>query len=124
VTNTLYSGSTPAVTNCYNRLGQLSSVVCNGMTDSLTYNWVGALMKESFSGGVLGSLSLTNGYDQWLRRTNLVALKANNPLIQQSYGFDPASRLQTVMATRPRMHTLPIRLWWARLCLPTVRCSG
>ena len=37
-----------------------------------------------------------NGYDQFLRRTSLAALQLNNPLFQQSFGFDAASRLQTV----------------------------
>jgi len=95
-TNIVYSDGTPSVTNSYNRLGQLSSVVCNGMTNTLTYNLAGQLLQESFSGGPLAGLSVTNGYDQFLRRTNLAALQSNNPLLQQSFGYDAASRLQTV----------------------------
>ena len=48
------------------------------------------------TGGPLDTLAVAYGYDNFLRRTNLVALKSNNPLVQQSFGFDAASRLQTV----------------------------
>ncbi len=39
-------------------------------------------------GGPLDDPSVTNGYDQFLRRTNLVSL------LQRSFGFDATSRLQ------------------------------
>ncbi len=39
---------------------------------------------------------MTNGYDQFMRRTNLVALDSSSPLLQQSFGYDNASRLQMV----------------------------
>jgi YD repeat-containing protein len=92
----LYSDGTPAVTNTYDNLGRLVSVVANGMTDSLTYNLAGQPLTESFSGGPLNQLSVTNCYDNFLRRTNLTSLVANNPLVQQAFGYDAASRLQTV----------------------------
>jgi len=53
------------------------------------------LLGESFSGGPLTGLSVTNGYDQYLRRTNLTALAASL-LSQTTYGYDNASRLLTV----------------------------
>ena len=95
LTNIVYSDTTPAVTNSYTRLGQLSSVVCNGMTDTLTYDLANELLAESFSGGTLNGLSVTNGYDQFLRRTNLTAL-ASGVLNRATYGYDHASRLSTV----------------------------
>jgi YD repeat-containing protein len=91
-----YSDSTPGVTYTCDRLGRQNTVTWNGITDTLAYNLAGQLLIESFSGGLLDGLSATNGYDQFLRRTNLTALKSNNPFIQQSYGFDAASRLLTV----------------------------
>jgi len=66
------------------------------MMDSLTYNLAGHLLSESYSGGPLNGLSVTNGWDQFVRRTKLAAPSSNQPLIQQSFGFDAASRLQTV----------------------------
>jgi RHS repeat-associated protein len=95
LTNISYSDSTPWVTNNYDRLGRLSSVICNGMTDTLTYNLANELLTESFSGGVLNGLSVTNGYDQYMRRTNLTAL-ASGVLNRTIYGYDNASRLSGV----------------------------
>jgi hypothetical protein len=34
-------------------------------------------------------------YAAWLRRTVLVLQQSSNPLIQQSFTYDPASRLST-----------------------------
>jgi RHS repeat-associated protein len=96
LTNIAYNdGVTPGVTNSYNRLGRLNSVFDNGMTDALTYNLANELLSESFSGGVLNGLSVTNVYDQYLRRTNLTAW-ASGVLTRAIYGYDTASRLASV----------------------------
>jgi hypothetical protein len=42
-------------------------------TVTLSYNLAGELTKESWSGGSLDGLSVTNGFDSLLRRTNLTA---------------------------------------------------
>jgi len=68
----------------------------NGMTDTLTNNLAGELLDESFSGGPLNGLNVTNSYDQYLRRTNLTANATAGILVQAVYGYDGASRLQTV----------------------------
>jgi RHS repeat-associated protein len=95
--NVSYSdGTTPCVTNSYDRLGRLSSVVCNGMMDTLTYNLANELLGESFSGGSLAGLAITNYYDQYLRRTNLTSLNGTSALATTVYGYDTASRLSTV----------------------------
>ncbi|MGA2854442.1 MAG: hypothetical protein ABSE90_09990, partial [Verrucomicrobiota bacterium] len=97
LTNVIYSDlTTPSVTNVYDRLGRLSNVSWTNITDTLSYNLANELLGESFSGGILNGLSVTNGYDADLRRTVLAALQSNNPLTRQSFGFDAASRLQTV----------------------------
>ena len=90
-----YGDSTHEVVKNYDRLGRLGSIICNSMTDALTYNWAGLLLSESFSGGTLDGLSVTNGYDQFLRRTNLTAL-ASGVLNRTAYYYDVASRLQAV----------------------------
>ena len=94
--NTIYSDSTPGVTNVYDRLGRISAVSSGGMTETLTYNLANELLSESFSGGVLNGLVVTNGYDAKLRRTSLAALAGATPLVTTTYGYDNASRLQTV----------------------------
>jgi hypothetical protein len=110
LTNVVYSELTPGVTNNYDRLGRLKSVIRNGMTDTLTYNLANELLGESFSGGVLNGLSVTNGYDQFLRRTNLTAL-ASGILNQTAYGYDSASRLSTVSdGTNNVVYGVPRRL--------------
>jgi RHS repeat-associated protein len=97
LTNVSYSdGVTPAVTNTYDRLGRLSTVACNGITDTLTYNLANQLLGESYLGGILNGLSVTNGYDADLRRTALVALSSGSQLLSATYGYDTASRLSTV----------------------------
>jgi hypothetical protein len=50
--------------------------------------------QASCTGGPLNGLCLTNGYDEFLRRTNLAVLNSTTPLLQHSFGYDPASRLQ------------------------------
>jgi RHS repeat-associated protein len=97
LTNVSYSdGITPAVANTYDRLGRLSTVAYNGITDTLTYNLANQLLSESYSGGILNGLSVTNGYDSDLRRTALVALSSGSQLLSANYGYDTASRLSTV----------------------------
>jgi RHS repeat-associated protein len=96
LTNVLYSDSTPAVTNNYDRLGRVSSVLNNGMTDTLAYNLANELLGETFSGGTLNGLAITNSYDQYLRRTNLTSLNGAFALAMAVYSYDNASRLSTV----------------------------
>jgi RHS repeat-associated protein len=91
-----YSDSTPGVTYTFDRLGQQRTILRNGMTTTLTNNLAHQLMGESYAGGTLAGLSVSNRYDQWLRRTNLTILNSTTPLVQHAFGYDYASRLQTV----------------------------
>jgi RHS repeat-associated protein len=95
ITNINYSDSTPTIATTYDRFGRKKSTVCNGMTDSITYNLANQLLGETFSGGALSGLSVTNGYDQYLRLINVVGL-SSNILDWASYGYDNASRLSSV----------------------------
>src|SRR5208283_3645190 len=88
-----YSDGTPGVAYQYDRLGHQASVVRNGMTTTRAYTLGGLPLSEVYSGGTLGGISVTNGYDQFLRRTNLVALNSGTKLTWQSFGYDNASRL-------------------------------
>ncbi len=90
-------GSTPGVAYGYDRRGRQTSVTVGGsMITTRAYNDAGNLLSESYSGGPLNGLSVTNGYDALLRRTNLVALNGSTVLSRTTYGYDAASRLFTV----------------------------
>ena len=90
LTNIAYSDSTPSVTNNYDRLGRLISVMSSdGTVETNSYNLAGALLTDTFTGGVLAGLSITNGYDSLLRRTNLTAL-GSTLLARTVYGYDNA----------------------------------
>lgn len=97
LTNVVYSdGVTPGVTNTYDRLGRESSVAWNGITDTMSYNLANQSLGESFSGGSLAGLAITNGYDADLRRTFLAVLSGSSQLLSDAYGYDHASRLSSV----------------------------
>ncbi|MGH7942745.1 MAG: hypothetical protein ACREFR_16930, partial [Limisphaerales bacterium] len=67
------------------------------MTDTLAYNLANQLVSESFSGGLLNGLTVTDGYDADLRRTNVSILNSQSAVLASTaYGYDAASRLQTV----------------------------
>src|SRR5262249_3047893 len=95
-TNIVYSDGTPSVTNTLDRLGRLRAVSWANITDTLSYNLANELTGESFSGGGLAGLAITNMYDPYLRRTNLASMNGSIKLAQAIYGYDNASRLSTV----------------------------
>ena len=93
----VYSGGLPNVTNTYDRLGRLTRQSTLNYQQNSAYNLAGELLSDSWSGGPLNGLSVTNGYDQYLRRTNLSLLNSSSAILASTaYGYDPASRLATV----------------------------
>ncbi|MDR3574548.1 MAG: RHS repeat-associated core domain-containing protein [Anaerolineaceae bacterium] len=97
LTNILYSDTTPSVTNSYDRLGHLTQQSTKDYQLNSTYNLAGELLAESFSGGILNGLSVTNNYDADLRRSKLSVLNSPSSILAATtYGYDNASRLQTV----------------------------
>jgi hypothetical protein len=94
LTNILYSDATRMVTNDYNRLGQLASQVPADYQMNSVYGLAGQLLSESFVGGPLNGLSVSGGYDNYLRRTSLAVGGATTPWTI-TYGYDAASRLKT-----------------------------
>jgi RHS repeat-associated protein len=92
-----YSDATPGVTYTYDRLGRQSTVLQNGTTTTFGYNLAGETLSESYSGGILSGLSVTNGYDTFMRRTNLTTV-GSGVLNRATYSYDAASRLKTVTA--------------------------
>jgi RHS repeat-associated protein len=91
-----YSDSTPAVGYDYDRRGRQTTVTMAGTTTSRTFDDANNLLTESYSGGSLGGVSITNGFDQYLRRTSLALLNQQSTLSAINYAYDNASRLQTV----------------------------
>ncbi len=96
-----YSDSTPDVTYGYDRRGRQTTITAGGITTTRAYNAAGQLTTESSSGGSLNGLSITNGYDEYLRRTNLAALNGSTPLTRSAFDYDSASRLATVTDLSP-----------------------
>ncbi len=66
------------------------------MTTTLYFNEANQLIGESYSGGTLGGLAMTNLYDAYLRRTYLAAKKGTSTLASAAFGYDTGSRLSTV----------------------------
>jgi RHS repeat-associated protein len=89
--------STPALTYTYDRRGRQRTIAQGGTTTTLTYNDANEQLTEGYSGGTLGGMSVTNGFDPYLRRTNLSIINSSSTvLVKTAYGYDPASRLQSV----------------------------
>jgi YD repeat-containing protein len=91
-----YSDGTPGVTNGYDRRGRLVAINNGPTVTSLTLNDAGELLSESYSGGPLNGISITNGFDSLLRRPNNTVLNSGTPLLRYTSSFDAASRLLTV----------------------------
>jgi RHS repeat-associated protein len=89
-----YTDSSPGLSYVYDRLGRQTVITNGSIVCTLAYNDAGELLTESYSGGPLNGLSVTNAYDNLLRRT-AVALASQSATLTQ-YGYDAASRLQTV----------------------------
>lgn len=90
-TITYTDATTPNVTFGFDRQGRKISVTDGAGTHALTYNDAGQLLTETFpNSGVV----VTNSYDGLLRRSSLGGIGVS-PV---QYGYDNASRLQTVTA--------------------------
>ena len=91
-----YSDTTPGVANTYDRRGRQIAVTNGATVCNWTYNNANEPLTESYTGGPLNGVCVSNGYDQFLRRTNLSALSANSKLLSTIYAYDPVSRLFAV----------------------------
>ena len=73
------------------RRGRQTTNVQGYVTTIRSFNDQGLPLSESYSGGPLANLSVTN---QFLRRTNVSLLNSSTPKLTNSAAFDAASRLQ------------------------------
>jgi RHS repeat-associated protein len=89
-----YSDGTPGVTNGFDRLGRIVAVSNGPNTIIRSFDLSGALQTESLNG-----VTVSNAYDSLLRRTNCALLDPQSSLLASTgFGYDPASRLQSVSA--------------------------
>ncbi len=96
VTSITYSDGTPGITAIYDRSGRQKSVAHNAITNTFTFTSSRQVATESYSGGFLAGITVSNAYDSLHRRsTNAVLL---NGVIQAmtAYSYDDLSRLATV----------------------------
>jgi YD repeat-containing protein len=92
-------GVTPNVTNTFDRLGRIIQVATSTVQQNSLYNDVGELLSESYLGGPLNGLSITNTYDARLRRSRLAILNSPSAILASAnYGYDQASRLLSVQS--------------------------
>jgi RHS repeat-associated protein len=91
-----YSDSTPAVAVSYDRGGGQTNITDAGGARTRTYNVGGELQTEQITGGILDGVGITVGYDGLLRRSSLQTSQGVTTLSNQAYGYDPASRLETI----------------------------
>lgn len=92
----VYSDGTSGITNGFDRVGRKINVTNGGAVCTLVYNDPGELLSESYAGGPLDGLTVTNIYDQFLRRTNLALNSQLSTLSSTAYGYDAVSRLLSV----------------------------
>lgn len=79
------------------RLGRQIAVTNGANICNYTYNGVNQILTERYTGGALDGLSVTNGYDNLLRRNELAIINSQSAiLVSTASGYDPASRLSTV----------------------------
>ncbi len=93
-----YSDTTPSVTYGFDRRGRQTSAAQAGATAATRLlDDAGHLLSEAYSGGPLGGLVVTNTFDEYLRRSALSLLNSQSSILASTtYGYDGASRLQTV----------------------------
>ncbi|HWV99693.1 MAG TPA: hypothetical protein VNZ64_08385 [Candidatus Acidoferrum sp.] len=74
-----------------------TAITQGGATTTDSFDNANDLLSETYSGGTLAGLAVTNGYDTLMRRTNTVLLNPQSAVLGSvAYVYDAASRLQTV----------------------------
>jgi RHS repeat-associated protein len=92
-----YSDSTPdAVFTSYDRAGRPTALSDAAGSHTLSYNVHGELQGDQVTGGILDAANVTVGYDSYLRRNSLQAARGAASLMNQTYGYDTSSRLETI----------------------------
>jgi RHS repeat-associated protein len=91
-----YSDGTPQVKFSRDRAGRVATISDAAGSHTLTYNAAGEMQTTQTLGGLLDGVALNVGYDAHLRRQSLQVKLNAATLSSQTYGYDSASRLQTI----------------------------
>jgi len=92
-----YSSGASNLSFGYDRRGRRTSITNGTDVTTLMLNEAGLVVSESYAGGPLSGLAVTNIYDSLLRRiTNGVVDSTGAWLVKSTNGFDSASRLSVV----------------------------
>ncbi len=95
-TVTYNDGSTPSLGYGYDRRGRQTAITNGATVCNLAYNDQNQVLSESYSGGPLNGLTVTNIYDSLLRRTTNGLWNGSAWLTQTRYTYGAASRLLSV----------------------------
>lgn len=99
VTAVAYSDTTPDVTFAYDRGGRQSTITDAAGTHTRTFTAAGDLKIDQIAGGILDGAQTSAAYDGFLRRDFSQASQNSTVLVSQTYGYDAASRLETVTSS-------------------------
>ncbi len=91
-----YADATPDLSYTYDRRRRQATVTQGTAILTRTLDPAGNLLNESWAGGPLDGISVTNGYDEFLRRTSLVANSPTATLSSNAFSYDWIGRLDTV----------------------------
>jgi RHS repeat-associated protein len=92
-----YSDATPGITNGYDRLGRQTSITNGSAVCLRKFDLAANLLSETWLGGPLDGIVVSNRFDSLLRRTNVSVLSAGSVLLSSTaYSYDSASRLHSV----------------------------
>lgn len=91
-----YADSTPDVTLTRDRAGRVMTIADAAGTRTLDYSTDGRLDLETFNTGLFAGAVLDPQFDALSRRTSLALSAGGQSLTSTAYGYDGASRLQTV----------------------------
>ena len=89
-------GVTPKVNFGFDRLGRQGAVTNGSSVITRYFNNADQSLGDSFSGGALNGLNITNTYDSYLRRSTLSFRSGTTALGTSTYSYDTASRLASV----------------------------
>jgi RHS repeat-associated protein len=89
-------GVTAPVGYSYDRLGRRLTATNGATSCSYVYDDAGDVVSESYSGGPLSGLAVTNSYDPTLQRIAMVLNSQSSTINSTTYGYDSAARLQAV----------------------------
>jgi RHS repeat-associated protein len=92
---TYSDGTTPGATFNYDRRGLPATIADASGSRTLTHTAEGQPDDESYTAGLFAGLTVERGYDA-LRRRNALAVPTLGASVSTGYGYDGASRLQTV----------------------------